>query len=212
LGSKGMKCWGDELTHSVDEDIGDDEPASEARVYAYNEGPFQDLSAGGQRVCSIIESVGNHCMGYDGDGGLALGSVDKFGAAIYRWDGRKAWHVAVGGQHICVNLSDYTLRCLTYNDKAQLGIEDTNYNYAGIEYSAPVDLGKNDTGNASYAVLVTAGEQFSCALTELDDLRCWGRNDQGQLGLGYISPGPLDYVGGTPETVPGKQAPVRLFR
>jgi len=205
----GIKCWGYEMTIYPDENIGDDEPASEGILYKY--GLTTDLVANGPRACGVVTGEGNHCLGYDGDGGLALGVGDKFGSAHYTWGRSETWQVAMGSQHICVTLSDYTLRCFGYNDKAQLGIDNTAFAYAGVGLSLSVDLGKNSYGNPSYALLITGGEQFTCALTELGDLRCWGRNDQGQLGLGYVSPGPLDFVGGTEETVPGNRPPVRLF-
>jgi len=205
----GIKCWGNDLTVYPAEDIGDDEPASEAILYKY--GPTTGLVAGGPRACGVVTGEGNHCLGYDGDGALAVGVADEFGSVLYTWGRSQVWQVAMGSQHTCVSLSDYTLRCFGYNDKAQLGIDNTAFAYAGVGLSLSVDLGENNQGNPSYALLIAGGDQFTCALTELGELRCWGRNDQGQLGLGYVSPGPLDYVGGTEESVPGNRPPVRLF-
>jgi hypothetical protein len=42
--------------------------------------------------------------------------------------------------------------------------------------------------------------EHTCATLDDGQLRCWGRNDRGQAGLGYASPG--DPVEGPPGDLP----------
>jgi len=50
-----------------------------------------------------------------------------------------------------------------------------------------VDLGMNGASPMK-AKSVCAGDYFSCAHTETDQVKCWGRNDFGQLGQESIIP------------------------
>ena len=45
-----------------------------------------------------------------------------------------------------------------------------------------VDLGTNRT-----AKMIAGGGYHTCAVLDDDSLKCWGRNDYGQLGLGEFS-------------------------
>jgi len=44
-----------------------------------------------------------------------------------------------------------------------------------------VDLGTNRTATA-----LTSGETHNCAILDNGDLKCWGRNEEGSLGLGSM--------------------------
>ena len=63
----------------------------------------------------------------------------------------------------------------------------------------------------AYAVYIAAGQLHTCALVNTGDVKCWGYNNQGQLGLGYVSQAPTDYVGGDPTTVPALLQPVLVL-
>ena len=45
-----------------------------------------------------------------------------------------------------------------------------------------VDLGAGKTARA-----ITAGDSHTCAVLDNASLKCWGKNDSGQLGLGNTS-------------------------
>jgi alpha-tubulin suppressor-like RCC1 family protein len=51
---------------------------------------------------------------------------------------------------------------------------------------------------------MATGAAHTCVILGNGNVRCWGANESGQLGLGFVSVAPLDYVGGTAESVPGK--------
>jgi alpha-tubulin suppressor-like RCC1 family protein len=62
-----------------------------------------------------------------------------------------------------------------------------------LSTSAPVDAVGLPTGVASLAL----GEAHACALTDSGGVKCWGRNDRGQLGDGSTTdrPAPADVLG-----------------
>jgi len=66
---------------------------------------------------------------------------------------------------------------LGQNDRGQLGDGTTT------DRVSPVDV----TGLASGVVAVTAGDAYTCALTSVGGVKCWGANFFGQLGEGTRS-------------------------
>ena len=45
-------------------------------------------------------------------------------------------------------------------------------------------LGTVDLGSSRYAVEIDAGSKSVCAILDNSQVKCWGQNDVGQLGLG----------------------------
>ncbi len=98
------------------------------------------------------------------------------------------WAVAVGQQHSCVALSNGRVLCWGGNASGQLG------NSSRANRSHP-----DTVQGVVDAVAVTAGWNFSCALTPKRVL-CWGGNSSGELGDGTSSdrlvPTPVDGLSG----------------
>jgi alpha-tubulin suppressor-like RCC1 family protein len=105
--------------------------------------------------------------------GSAMGSGD--------WTAQRvdAGSLDLGTFHGCAITASGELRCWGSNQYGQLGQGNTNNigNDAG-ESTVPVDLGGHD------AVDVSAGQEHTCAVLDDGSVRCWGRNDRGQLGQG----------------------------
>ena len=91
--------------------------------------------------------------------------------------------VAAGVSHTCALLSSGALKCWGSNNYGQLGLGDFNPRgfFAGDMGDAlpAVDLGSGRTATA-----VTAGFDHTCAILDDGSVRCWGRNNYGQLGRG----------------------------
>ena len=80
-------------------------------------------------------------------------------------------------------LDNSSIKCWGLNDSGQLGLGDTNKR--GVlpdemaDYLPAVDLGSGKTARA-----ISAGDSHTCAVLDNASLKCWGKNDSGQLGLG----------------------------
>ena len=118
------------------------------------------------------------CWGQNSFGQLGLGNTTtvrrspkcKLGQ---RADALKA--VALGYYHTCAIASDDSLKCWGWNIKGELGLGNTT------QQNSPqnVSLGSGLTAKAS-----ALGYLHTCAIASDDSLKCWGFNDNGQLGLG----------------------------
>ncbi|HMR80588.1 MAG TPA: hypothetical protein PKD61_36010, partial [Polyangiaceae bacterium] len=87
-----------------------------------------------------------------------------------------------GAHHACAILDDDSVKCWGHNRYGALGLGDENHRSASELGNAlpAVSLGKGRTAKA-----ISAGFDFTCALLDNDQVKCWGQNNAGQLGLGH---------------------------
>jgi alpha-tubulin suppressor-like RCC1 family protein len=171
------------------------------------------VAAGGEQTCAVltdgaVKCWGNNQFGQLGDGTTKSSSVPVTvstvtnaidveigdctcallsGGRVQCWSKRiespasvpgitNATAIAVGGLYACAALADGTVQCWGSNDYSQLG---NGSNTPGSKPSKPgVVMGITN------ATAVAAGAGHSCALLSDGAIRCWGRNDVGQVGDG----------------------------
>lgn len=83
--------------------------------------------------------------------------------------------ISAGWHHTCAVTASGGAKCWGDNDFGQLGNGVTL-----IDSSAPVNV----TGLSNGIIAITTGYYHSCALTNVGGVKCWGRNNVGQLGNG----------------------------
>lgn len=152
-----------------------------------------DLALGQEFTCALTAAGGVKCWGRSYGGSLGRGNSDTYGdgagedptllADIPLGTGRTATKIDAGYYHICALLDNGGMKCWGYNQYGQLGQEDNAHRGDAVnelgDNLLPINLGTGRT-----AVDIYVGGHSTCAKLDNGDVKCWGRNYYGNLGLG----------------------------
>ncbi len=148
---------------------------------------INSIRAGDSHTCVLFNSGALRCWGLNANGqlgyenSLPIGDDEKpYTAGDVKLVGVGA-RLAVGGHHTCALLDTGLVRCWGRNTYGQLGYNTTQDVGDGepIASYGYVNLG-------GIAVKLAAGSEHTCALMNTGKVRCWGRNNHGQLGRGDV--------------------------
>ena len=132
---------------------------------------------GGWHTCALLTSGVVSCWGYNGFGELGNGTTTNptpLGTPITASVTGAASAVASGGFHTCAIVAG-AVSCWGSNDSAQLGTGT---------FGGSITIPAVIAGALPPAVSIDAGGYHTCAVVSggSDDVRCWGRNNEGQVG------------------------------
>ena len=142
-------------------------------------GTASEVAAGGTHTCALLINGTISCFGNNNMGqlGQALATASSSTPTLVTL-AATATHVTAGSQFTCTLLSTAVVHCFGDNADSQLG--------SGSSGSARETPGVV-TGLTGTVVDVTAGTRHGCAVMSTGQVRCWGLNDLGQLGIGTQS-------------------------
>ena len=178
------------------------------------EGTFRAITAGGGHTCALTSAGGVTCWGYGGgalgditglaSGVIAIAAGADFTCALTSTGRVQCWGsnrlgelgdgtttgsrtpvdvagltggvraIAAGDHSACALTSAGGVKCWGVNEYGQPGDGTT------ASSRLPVDV----VGLASGVRAIAAGAAHTCALMSTGGVRCWGRNEQAQLGDG----------------------------
>lgn len=198
LGNGELKCWGenqygqlglgDSRSRGLEPgDMGDALPAVDLGTGR----TAKAIAAGQNHTCVILDNGGIKCwgtvmgLGTHANVGYAAGDeAGEMGNALPYVDvgtGRTARAITAGWGHTCAILDDATLKCWGNNAWGAVGngtFQSPSGSMMGDNLPT-VNLGVGRTVKA-----VAAGGYHTCAVLDIGSVKCWGRNAEGQLGLG----------------------------
>ncbi len=194
-----LKCWGQNNRGQLGDGTGTNR-TTPVDVAGYSGGAAATSAGGGELLggghsCALSATGGVECWGRndygqlgDGTTGDSVSPVPVFGLSSGMAD------VRAGRWHTCGRTSGGGVKCWGWNIAGQLGSGTENNS------STPVDV----VGLGDGVEALTAGGSHNCALTASGGVKCWGRNDVGQVGDGtttYRRLAPVDVLeaaGGSP--------------
>ena len=103
--------------------------------------------------------------------------------AVALGTGRSAVGVGTSVDHTCVVLDNASLKCFGYNRDGLLGLGTDDERVGDFPEEMGDALPAVDLGTGRTAVSVSLGFFHTCALLDNAQVKCWGGNGDGSLGL-----------------------------
>ena len=205
-----LKCWGEgdygRLGTDGTDDMGDESSEDGLNLHPVIVGSDRSLEArkvvlGGGHTCALMNDRGIYCWGNNQTGQLGLGHTDDMGDGEGEMERLTAvdlgaiadeavsvWDISAGESHTCAllgkSISNLSIKCWGDNTFGSLGLS-SNVGSVGSAQGEmgnslqTVSLGSNLSPRSIYS-----GDYFNCTLLDDGSVKCWGKNNVGQLGLG----------------------------
>ena len=181
VASGGVKCWG----YNQNNQIGDgttNQTIVPVDVSGLTSGSGATAIASGYTHNCAVAGGGVKCWGLNTSGQLGDGSLTQRPTPVSVTglsSGVAA--VAAGLYHTCALTTGGGVKCWGANSNGQLGDGTTTTRMT------PVDV----SGLTSGVVAIAAGQNHTCALVTNVGVKCWGENNEGELGDGSMGTRPF---------------------
>ena len=193
LTTGGVACWGSASSGALGN--------GQTQGLVMSPGPVVGLATkavgvgtGFSFTCAVLASGAVQCWGAGWAGQLGNGSDADHVLPVTVAGINNAPSVVCGDDHACALLANGAVKCWGEQTYGQLGDGVIATGLEDLYSTVPVDV----VGLQSGVAAIAAGhEQSTCALLSSGAVKCWGRNEWGQLGDGTTvsRPTPTDVTG-----------------
>jgi alpha-tubulin suppressor-like RCC1 family protein len=166
-----VKCWGNNDSGQLGDGT-TNQHLTPMDVIGLSSG-VRAISAGTYHTCALTIAGGVKCWGANFYGQLGdnttsqrVAPVDVVGLS------NEPIAISIGMFDTCVETNAGGVKCWGYNYYGQLG------DYTTINRWTPVDV----VGLNNAVTAISVGYEHVCAVTGVGGVKCWGLNDNGQLG------------------------------
>lgn len=140
------------------------------------------ITAGGSHTCALRANGEVLCWGKNQDGEVGIGVTPQPVPTPTLVSGlAPATAIGAGDAHTCALLATGDVYCWGNSSYGQIGDGSV-----GVSVPTPTRaFGLAD------AVAIAVGREHTCALRATGAVVCWGRNSEGEVGLGFASSSPV---------------------
>jgi RHS repeat-associated protein len=156
------------------------------------------ISAGGAHSCALLDDNTIKCWGNNAFGQLGLGDTASRGGSPNQmgdmlpalslgsnFNNAKMVVAGTSNSSCAISTDQYELKCWGNGASGQLGLGDTaNRGVAANQMGNQLPKVDVASGSGFYPDIVDMGDQFACVMSQHRQIKCWGLNNRGQLGLG----------------------------
>ena len=184
----GLKCWGNNYWGQVGDGLAGSHRLTAADVSGLASG-VQAVALGGAHTCALLADAGKvKCWGINDSGQVGMGGPNLNAFAPWTVSSITApiRTIAGGENSTCILTDAGSVQCWGWNEFGQLGDNTQAHHWTPTNVSGL-------TGNVQ---AIDVGTEHACALTTAGGVKCWGRNQYGQLGDGTTTNrlAPVDVV------------------
>lgn len=139
---------------------------------------FRRISAGGRHSCGIAESGQAYCWGANELAQLGTGAEGEAQPAPVRVDASAEFvDISAGHNHTCAVDTGGNAYCWGENRSGEIG--------NGTRYEPDLPAERRPTPVAAFGAIyvgISAGQFYTCGRRDQNEVMCWGRGANGQLG------------------------------
>ena len=200
LDNASVKCWGSgakgKLGQGNTENIGNQPSEQGDNLPSTDLGTGRTataISAGYRHTCALLDNASVKCWGYNNHGQLGQGNTDDIGdnssemgdnlPSIDLGTDRTATAISAGLEHTCALLDNASVKCWGRGKWGPIG-HGNNASWGDGPNEMGDNLPSTDLGTGRTATAISAGKYHTCAILDDASVKCWGFNNQGQLGQG----------------------------
>lgn len=171
--NRNVKCWGANNVRQLGTPANEAPNVNQPQDVPNLANDVEQIASSVDHSCAQRANGDVHCWGANSFGQIGDGTISPFKGATRVDDlSGNAKEVSTGIAHSCALMTNGTVRCWGANNYGQLGTGNTD------NATKPVTV----AGLPRPAIAMSAGGNHTCARLDDQSIRCWGRNDRGQLG------------------------------